>query len=61
MKIKKTENDSKIIIDRIHQSNQAAYSPTETTQWMDYGTDFYAAVSWSDGPKKTVVVSGLVG
>ena len=54
MKIKKTTNDSKIniIIDHIHQSNQAAYSPTETTQWMDYGTDFYAAVSWSDVPKE---------
>ena len=54
MKIKKTETDSEIniIIDHIHQSNQAAYSPTETTQWMDYGTDFYAAVSWSDVPQE---------
>ncbi|MDB9836001.1 GH32 C-terminal domain-containing protein [Flavobacteriaceae bacterium] len=54
MKIKKTEDDSEIniIIDQIHLSDQAAYSPTETTQWMDYGTDFYAAVSWSDVPKE---------
>jgi fructan beta-fructosidase len=54
MKIKKTANNSEIniIIDQIHLSNQAAYSSTETTQWMDYGTNFYAAVSWSDVPKE---------
>ena len=54
IKINKTANDSEIniIIDQIHQSNQAAYSPIETAQWMDCGTDFYAAVSWSDVPKE---------
>jgi len=54
IKIKKTANNSEIniIIDQIHLSDRAAYSSTETTQWMDYGTDFYAAVSWSDVPKE---------
>ena len=54
IKIKKTTNNSEIniIIDQIHLSDRAAYSSTETTKWMDYGTDFYAAVSWSDVPKE---------
>ena len=54
IKIKKTTNNSEIniVIDQIHLSDRAAYSSTETTKWMDYGTDFYAAVSWSDVPKE---------
>ena len=54
LRIKKPADDSEIsiIIDQIHLSNEAAYSLTENTQWMDYGTDFYAAVSWNDIPKE---------
>ena len=54
LKINKTEKDGQVevIIDRLHLSDKAAYSIAETTQWMDYGTDFYAAVSWSDVPKE---------
>jgi beta-fructofuranosidase/levanase/fructan beta-fructosidase len=54
LKIDKTKNEEDItmIIDQLHQNNKAAYSETEKTQWMDYGTDFYAAVSWSDIPKE---------
>ena len=54
LKINKTEKDGQVevIIDRLHLSDKAAYSIAETTQWMDYGTDFYAAVSWNDVPKE---------
>ena len=54
LKINKTEKDGQVevIIDQLHLSDKAAYSIAETTQWMDYGTDFYAAVSWNDVPKE---------
>ena len=54
LKIDKTEKDDQfeVIIDQLHLSDKAAHSVAETTQWMDYGTDFYAAVSWNDVPKE---------
>lgn len=39
-----------INIDHIVQSNQQAYNTSEQANWIDYGKDFYGAVSWSDIP-----------
>ena len=31
-------------------------NPRETTLWVDYGADFYAAQSWSDAPDERRVL-----
>jgi len=40
-----------INIDHIHLSSYAAYNVTEAANWVDYGKDFYAGVTWSDIPE----------
>lgn len=40
-----------ILVDQIMFSDIPAASPAETANWVDFGKDFYAAVSWSDVPK----------
>ncbi len=41
-----------LVVDALHLSNEPAFNLAERTKWMDFGTDFYAAVSWSDVPKE---------
>ncbi len=40
-----------INLDHILFADEAAHSATDTTQWADFGADFYAGVSWSDVPQ----------
>jgi len=41
-----------INVDHILLADTQARSATEPALWADYGRDFYAAVSWSDVPKR---------
>lgn len=41
-----------INVDHIFLANQPARAATEPALWADFGPDFYAAVSWSDIPKR---------
>jgi beta-fructofuranosidase/levanase/fructan beta-fructosidase len=41
-----------INVDHIVMADRPARGSTETALWADYGPDFYAAVSWSDIPKR---------
>jgi len=41
-----------INVDHIVMADKPATPAAETALWADYGPDFYAAVSWSDIPKR---------
>ena len=41
-----------ISVDQIMLADQAVRPATQPALWVDYGPDFYAAVSWSDVPKQ---------
>jgi beta-fructofuranosidase/levanase len=46
-----TDGWGHINVDHFIQSDSPAYNVPEDALWLDYGKDFYAAVSWSDIPK----------
>lgn len=43
--------DGALFVDHVLQSDTEAVPSTERADWLDYGADFYAAVSWSDIPE----------
>ena len=49
---KRTDGWGHVNVDHIMFADALARSAGEPANWVDYGKDFYAAVSWSDVPKR---------
>ncbi len=47
-----------LLVDQIEQSDHRALSPLERYDWVDYGKDFYAAISYENLPSDRRIVVG---